>query len=395
MISMLKYFRQTGVRPVLFFDKLGMKHSQSEVSFGTLSPSRAPLWDAYAQVIRSMMAAVIGIVILIVLAIAGFVVHAMFKPMSDAEYDKQRARISDDKDLSTYDKENATARLRNKYEDSHTKWPRRTALGVSSLMVLIALIVAFNSTFTTVPTKDIGITTAFGAPTGYLTNGAHFKAPWEDVTLMDGAIQTDTHNKIPDHEDCIKVRIAHQIVACANTYVKWQVNETSVDNLFQNYRAFDNIRDSLVTKNLQSVLNEVFASYDPLSVDPKTGASDAPELSILSKQALAQTQTAVGNNIKVFELAVTVLNYDDSTQSKINALQGQVAQTRIAEQAVQTAQQQAYANEKLAASVSNTPNVLVSKCLDMVAEGKAALPAGFSCWPGGSSAVVVPSAATK
>jgi len=271
--------------------------------------------------------------------------------------------------------------------------------GISAIVAVVVFVifavVGFFSTFTTIPTKDIGITTAFGAPTGYLTNGAHFKAPWEDVTLMDGAIQTDTHNKEVDKELCIKVRIAHQIVACANTYVKWQVNETSVDNLFQNYRAFDNIRDSLVTKNLQSVLNEVFASYDPLSVDPRTGASNAPELSVLSKQALAQTQTAVGNNIKVFELSVTVLNYDDATQAKINALQGQVAQTRIAEQAVQTAAQQALANEKLAASVSNTPNVLVSKCLDMVAEGKAALPAGFSCWPGGSSAVVVPSGAAK
>ncbi|AGL62578.1 SPFH/Band 7/PHB domain protein [Candidatus Saccharimonas aalborgensis] len=266
----------------------------------------------------------------------------------------------------------------------------------------LAAIMLFFSTFVIVPTKDIGVVTTLGAPTSSMSNGPHFKAPWQDVTLMDGAIQTDTHNRPTGaafNEGCIQVRIAHQIVACANMYVKWQAKETAVDGLFQNYRTFENIRDALVTKNLQSVLNAVFESYDPLSVDAETGQSNAPELSVLSGQALTKMRTAVGSQIDVSELAVTVMNYDDATQRKINDLQGQVAQTRIAQQAVKTAEQQAIANEKLAASVSKDPNVLVSKCLDHLADAIAKgypLPAGFSCWPGGSSAVVVPSGtATK
>ena len=71
-------------------------------------------------------------------------------------------------------------------------------------------------------------------------------------------------------------------------------------------------------------------------------------------------------------------------------LLAQVAQTRIAEQGVKTAEQQEKANEALAKSVSKDPNVLVSKCLDMVEGGKVTLPAGFSCWPSSGSAVVVP-----
>ena len=264
--------------------------------------------------------------------------------------------------------------------------------------ICMVVVIAFFSMFTVVPTKEIGVLTTFGAPSGSLPNGAHFKAPWQDVTLMDGAVQTDTHNKVGKDETCVKVRIAHQIVACANVYVKWQVKETSVDGLFQNYREFNNIRDALVTKNLQSVLNSVFESYDPLGVDPKTGNSSAPELSVLSQKSLARLKAQVGNQITVSELSVTVLNYDDATQRKINDLQGQVAQTRIAEQAIQTAQKQSDANAKLAASVSKDPNVLVSKCYDlmgeMVAKGQQ-LPAGFSCWPGSGSAIVVPSGVTK
>lgn len=288
-----------------------------------------------------------------------------------------------------YDRETAMREI------SYVRTPRLISLIVGIVAAVLVVIIGYFSTFTIVPTKDIGVLTTFGAPSGSLPNGAHFKMPWQDVTLMDGAVQTDTHNKADKAEDCIKVRIAHQIVACANVYVKWQVKESSVDTLFQNYREFDNIRDSLVTKNLQSVLNGVFESYDPLAVDPKTGNSSAPELSILSQESLAKLKMAVGDQLDVKELSVTVMNYDDATQRKINDLQGQVAQTRIAEQAIQTAQKQADANAKLAASVSHDPNVLVSKCYDlmgeMVAKGQQ-LPAGFSCWPGSGSAVVVPQA---
>ena len=96
-------------------------------------------------------------------------------------------------------------------------------------------------------------------------------------------------------------------------------------------------------------------------------------------------------------LIIPVVHFDENTQSKVNALLAQVAQTRIAEQAVITAEQQALANQTLAESVSKDPNVLVSKCMDllneMVSKGQS-IPIGFSCWPGGGSSVVVPGVST-
>lgn len=342
------------------------------------------LWDAYAQVRqRIKVFALVSMIVLVAIAISALIYRSRLSKMRTKALE-EAAREDD-----SYKREQASNAMYN------AQIPRRISLGIAVFALVLALYTAFASMVAFVPTKDIGVVTTFGAPTGSEPNGAHFKAPWQDVTLMDGAIQTDTHNKVGNQEDCIKVRIAHQIVACANTYVKWQVKESSVDTLFQNYREFDNIRDSLVTKNLQSVLNSIFESYDPLAVDPKTGNSSAPELSILSQDSLGKLKLAVGDQIDVKELSVTVLNYDDATQRKINDLQGQVAQTRIAEQAIQTAQKQADANAKLASSVSKDPNVLVSKCYDlmgeMVAKGQQ-LPAGFSCWPGSGSAVVVPQA---
>ncbi len=103
----------------------------------------------------------------------------------------------------------------------------------------------------------------------------------------------------------------------------------------------------------------------------------------------------IGSQVQVLSVFVPVMHFDTATQSRLNALQAQVAQTRIAEQAIKTAQAQAAANAALAASVSTDNNVLVSKCLDVLAEmvnkGQT-VPAGFSCWPGGGTGVVLPQA---
>lgn|GEM_PF-1710500 len=342
------------------------------------------------------MGTIIFMSILLVLLTAGIIVWRLFKPKHDPEA-QERYEEELKASQAEYKRRdwNDNPKPRHPSDlDSYAALTSRIGSWVAmGAAVLLGLGVAFNS-YTIVPTKEIGVVTTFGVPTGSLPNGFHLKAPWQDVTLMDGAIQTDTHNRENNGAGCIQVRIAHQIVACANMYVKWQVPERSVDGLFQNYREFNNIRDALVTKNVQSVLNRVFESYDPLSVDPKTGQSNAPELSVLSKQALTELRTAVGDKIDVSELAVTAMNYDDATQSKINALQGQVAQTRIAEQSIETAKKQAEANQQLAQSVSKDPNVLVSKCLDhlgeMINKGQA-VPPGFSCWPASGSTLVVPS----
>ncbi|HEX3082095.1 MAG TPA: hypothetical protein VHQ86_02475, partial [Candidatus Saccharimonadia bacterium] len=65
---------------------------------------------------------------------------------------------------------------------------------------------------------------------------------------------------------------------------------------------------------------------------------------------------------------------------------------RIAKQKELTAAAEAAANAALAASVSKDPNVLVSKCLDILAQmekDKMPIPAGVSCWPGGSGTAVI------
>jgi regulator of protease activity HflC (stomatin/prohibitin superfamily) len=272
---------------------------------------------------------------------------------------------------------------------------RRSLRWASAALWALAAVVLVVASTVIVSTKNVGVVTSFGRPVANLSNGFHVIAPWDRVTEMDAAIQTDGHVRSGDAGGCISVRIAHQAVACADTSIRWRIREDQAATLFQDYRDFSNVGDSLVTRELSSTMNGVFESYDPLAID-EAGTSTAPSLNALSQQVTTQMQAQVGRQVDVLNVMVSVVHFDADTQSRINALQAQVAQTRIAQQAEQTANAQAAANAALAASVSQDPNVLVSRCFDLLNEmvnKQQAVPAGFSCWPGGGSSVLVPSAA--
>jgi regulator of protease activity HflC (stomatin/prohibitin superfamily) len=267
----------------------------------------------------------------------------------------------------------------------------RPALTITSIALgVLALLFLLLSTIAVVGTKEVGIVTAFNRPVGTLDNGFHLKAPWENVTEMDAAIQTDNH--VQSSSSCINARIAHQIIACVDTTVRWRIRESAADTLFRDYRDFDNVRNSLVSRELATDINSTLSTYDPLAVD-SGGNATAASLTSLAGDVSTQMHAQIGTQVEVLSVFIPVMHFDGSTQSRINALQSQIAQTRIAEQAVKTAAAQADANRALAASVSNNPNVLVSRCFDvlteMVNKGQT-VPAGFSCWPGGGTGVVIP-----
>nr|WP_078354122.1 SPFH domain-containing protein [Mycobacteroides chelonae] len=260
------------------------------------------------------------------------------------------------------------------------KEDRPASLLVTGVAGVLALVFGIFASITTVGTRQIGIETTFGRPNGStLSNGLHFKAPWAQVTEMDGAIQIDQHKG----DNRIKVRLGNSSTADADVSVRWQIKQDATPELFVQYKTFDNVRTNLVTRNLQVALNEVFASFDPL--EPKNlDKSPLPELSTQARDILA---TKVGNQVEILDVAVPTIDYDDGTEAKINQLNQERAATEVAKQAQQTADAQATANGKLAASVSHDPNVLVSKCLDIAKERGLAL----LCWP----TPVMPTVPTK
>lgn len=251
------------------------------------------------------------------------------------------------------------------------------------------------SSLVVVSTKNVGVETTFGKPSGELPNGLHLKWPWEKVTEMDAAIQTDTYVK----EHCFQVRIANQQTACVHINFQWRINPLAAQALFRDYRTFEHVREALVTRRLTAVVNEQLADYNPLNSVSGTvlppGEKRNPTLAEIAKGVNAQMTEEIGGSkgsIEVLSTIIPLITFDSETQGRINQLQQQVALTRVAQQSQKTAEAQALANKKLAASVSNAPNVLVSHCINiletMVKNGQA-VPAGFSCWPGGGVAGII------
>lgn len=275
---------------------------------------------------------------------------------------------------------------------------RRILRIAASSLVALSLIMTFFVSAVSVSTKNVGIVTSFGRPTGNLGNGLHFVAPWEKVTELDAAVQTDTYNQGPDpqHPNCVPIRIAYQAVACVDVSIVWQLNQEKSEQVFRDYRTFEGIRGNLVKRQLVSALNEILKGYDPLGIDAE-GRFTAADNKKLSDDAEAKIKLddKITDNVTVDDVTISLIHFDPNTQKRIDGLQGQVAQTRIAAQKIITANNEALANGKLTASVSQNPNVLVSKCFDLIDEmlsRNMVPPVAFSCWPGSGSSVVIPQA---
>lgn len=255
---------------------------------------------------------------------------------------------------------------------------KRTSSGIGpagvagAVGLALALIVLALGCATIVGTRQIGIVTTFGRPTGTtLDNGLHFKAPWAVVTEMDGAIQNDTYKG--DHR--IAVRLGNNSTALADVSIRWEIQQSAADGLFVQYKTFDNVRVNLIERNLQAALNEAFAKFDPLATK-NLNISPLPEI---GQQTLKALQAKVGEQVTIFDVVIPTIDYDDQTEGRINDINAERARTTAAEQAVKTAEQQRKANEMLALAPT-PPSVLVviANCVNKSVE-KGLNPAG--CWP--------------
>ncbi|MBC3185755.1 SPFH domain-containing protein [Corynebacterium sp. zg-331] len=262
-------------------------------------------------------------------------------------------------------------------EESKNTLAPRTRRIIGGATTAIGVIVLALSCVTVVQPRTVGITTAFGKPTGSLGNGLHLKAPWESVTKLDGAKQNDIYRD--GGEDTlgnIEVRLGNDAKATVDASLQWQLKVDRAEELFMDYRTFEGIQSNLVDRNFRAALNEVMSGYDPLS--PGNVDANSDTLAALSQQTLDKMRAKVNGQIEVHSVTIPIINFDQSTQARIDELQSEIARTRIAEQKKATNEAEARANQALAGSLS--PEVLTSKCLDIVADSNQS-PLG--CFPTG------------
>jgi regulator of protease activity HflC (stomatin/prohibitin superfamily) len=279
--------------------------------------------------------------------------------------------------------------------------PTLRRLGIIPLALALLLLVL--GCFTAVAAKNVGVLTTFGKTSDRtLTPGLHLKLPWQKVTELDGTIKTDEYRG----GSCIYVRIGDGSKSCVTIAHRWQIVPGRAAEIYGNFRSDDptqSLRDAVISTQLKSVTQDVMSHYNPvqnLQVVPGAKAQGAsldfaPDYDQISRDIATGMEERYGDDPLVRTVAITVsyVSLSESTQSKIDAFIAEVANTRIAAQQAETKVNEAKGNRALSASISNDPNVLVSKCFDVVASAEKSgyqLPAGFSCWPGSGNAVVVP-----
>jgi regulator of protease activity HflC (stomatin/prohibitin superfamily) len=264
----------------------------------------------------------------------------------------------------------------------------------------LAVLILLGMSFTQVHAKEIGVVTSGGKPVNELGAGIHLKAPWQHVTKINETIFTDTYA----NDQQIPVRLGDGNTAQVSATIRWHVDPAAAQYIFSNYRSNDpaeSLRDSVVDTQFKAAVNDVLAHFNPTSLIQSAGSQKStvnftPDYDALGKSITESMKGRVidaeGVPMVVMDgITVSGIQYSADTEGRINALMAQVAKTQQAIQSETTAKAQAQANRILSSSLSHDPYVLVSKCLDDLADGKFSAPAGFSCWPGGNGSVVIPS----
>ncbi|MEU4694146.1 stomatin [Actinoplanes sp. NPDC023714] len=200
-----------------------------------------------------------------------------------------------------------------------------------SLVAAVGLIGA--SCITVVPTRNVGIVTAWNKPTGRTTGaGLQWTAPWEDVDEWDASGQTYSHLG----ENCVWVTIAAQRRACIPVQIEWSAKAEKAPENWAAYREvgdksrFEVFVERRVNPQINGAMTSIFAAFDPLgAVDVTSGDAPAPDLNKTYKEPLVEALTTeLGDEIVVKSVAFESPRYDDPTTQAIAAYGQKILEAR-------------------------------------------------------------------
>lgn len=256
---------------------------------------------------------------------------------------------------------------------------RLAGIGIALTAGAIAVLMLAFTTTVIVPARTVGVAVAFGKPVSVLENGFHLKAPWTKVEKFDLAIQNSTYNG----DNSIEARLANSAKARVDASIQWQLKPNGMMETFMDYREMDAIRAQLVDRNFRAALNEVMANHDPLANLNEDGEPSA-NLAALAADVKEIMEETLSEQIEVRSVTIPIINYDEATQGRIDQLQTEMANTRIAQQQKRTNTEISEGNKILEGSLTN--QILTDKCIDAV-EKSGASPLG--CFPGAAAVPTV------
>jgi regulator of protease activity HflC (stomatin/prohibitin superfamily) len=283
---------------------------------------------------------------------------------------------------------------------------RLISRGVGAAFLALFLLFFVFGGVNEVPVKNVGVVTSFGHVEGELQPGIHWLLPWKNVTDLSETVQTTEYQAsgVSPTGACVNstrlptmsVRIGGQQLACLNLTIQWQLRDSAAPQLFNLYDTSGNVQgeitDAVVQQELESVTNQVMGDYNPIQDVSESATAGNSQFSTFGPMIKSQMVADIGSQIEIRKLILKNAVYDSATQSRLNAVQQQYADTAIAQEQILTNQAQAKANQALANSISNDPGVLVADCqnitLTAIKDGYA-LPAGWNCGTANSLALAI------
>lgn len=255
--------------------------------------------------------------------------------------------------------------------------PRAVPVGAGIVLLVIAAVITFFSSFTTVDANNVGIVTAFGKPVGTVQSGAHMLAPWDSVESFTTRIQVtqrlaDANKGDQNGQDCVQVNLADAAKACADMTVRYQINADDAVDLWKRYGSFDTVRDTFLRSATDNAAKIVYGQYQPQ--DAVSGKA-LPE--ITTKMSAELTKQLRDSGLTLVAVAPGQVHLDPSVQNRLNDILNAQTQTTIAQQNKARNEAQSQANSALTNSL--TEPVLVQECIEAAKEIK---PQYFNCWPG-------------
>lgn len=302
-----------------------------------------------------------------------------------------------------------------------------------AIPLVLIVVILLATVITTVNAKSEGVLTTGGAISERtLDSGYNLKLPWQKNTQIDGRRKSDYFNEGAEalgtfknakdsdsdhfHGD-IGVKYGDGGAGYVKAQIMWSPVRGNANLIYGTYRDDDpinNMRDNLVVPTFRSATYDTIRAYKPtapidaLSIDftdpeavvratknmdlsPDLSSyadkvtdilADDPAFCVLEEGQDSDDCPAT-SMVLVEKVIISYFTLPKGAQEKIDEFLAETNNARIelARQATNTAK--AEANRILSESLRNDPNILVSRCYDLVEAEKLVLQPGNSCWPGG------------
>lgn len=256
------------------------------------------------------------------------------------------------------------------------------AVGSVVAAFVVGAIVWISFSATTVDSRSVGIQTSFGRYTDTLENGFQFTAPWssvEEFSTLTQYLKLNGDSKVP-------VNFAGGSGGSADVVVRWAISDDGAEDLWKQYRTFDNVRDQLVESESRNAFRTEFSKYTPIE------AIDGAKLNDITTNVKAElSSTLSANGVKVVSVQVTNVKLGDRAQTALDRIVQANADTERA-----TSEQEKAKIEAETARIrqeTQTPENLTRYCLEVLnswdVEKNGNPPTMLNCGLGGGQPPVI------